>query len=430
MSRTRSTARRRASRTGASRSRLDPYQTPSSFYRITLTITDSLGITTVATKDLHPNLTTWSTGANVPGAGYVVDGTWHTGPASIQDVVGVKHVLTGMPYAQIIGGTRYRFSGWADGSALTDSITAAAGGSYTANYDPVSTTVPGPWQSVDVGAPITAGAADYSAGSQTYYVDGAGADAYGKNDQFHSVYQSLAGDGTIIARVRYQTNSDPWAKAGLMIKQSPTAGAAFVDALVTPDVSANTPNINGVACTPNGCVSPLPSITPLVGNGVRMQYSGNHSVTPANLPGYSSPNKWLKLQRAGNNFTSWQSTDGTHWTQIGIATVAMTSPVTIGLFVTYFLIASAPNGTIKVQYNFNGSTGGGTYTFPNVWMKLVRSANTFSAYLSPDGVNWTLVVSKTLAITANATTGLFVCSHNATALGTATFDNVSYTPEP
>jgi regulation of enolase protein 1 (concanavalin A-like superfamily) len=167
-----------------------------------------------------------------------------------------------------------------------------------------------------------------------------------------------------------------------------------------------------------------------VGNGVRMQYSGNHSVTPANLPGYSSPNKWLKLQRAGNNFTSWQSTDGTHWTQIGIATVAMTSPVTIGLFVTYFLIASAPNGTIKVQYNFNGSTGGGTYTFPNVWMKLVRSANTFSAYLSPDGVNWTLVVSKTLAITANATTGLFVCSHNATALGTATFDNVSYTPEP
>jgi hypothetical protein len=63
-------------------------------------------------------------------------------------------------------------------------------------------------------------------------------------------------------------------------------------------------------------------------------------------------------------------------------------------------------------------------------MKLVRSANTFSAYLSPDGVNRTLVVSKTLAITANATTGLFVCSHNATALGTATFDNVSYTPEP
>ena len=173
--------------------------------------------------------------------------------------------------------------GWADGSALTDTVTAGSGpGSYTAEYDTVQTAMPSGWQSAEIGAPITAGSADYAPGDQSFYLDGAGADAFGANDQFHYVYQTLNGNGTIIARVRYQTNSNSWAKAGVMIKQSPTAGAAFVDALVSPDVSANTPNINGVGCNSNGCLSPLPPVTPAMGHGVRMQYSGSKSATKGN----------------------------------------------------------------------------------------------------------------------------------------------------
>ena len=126
----------------------DPSQNPSSFYRITLTVTDSLGITTVVTKDLHPNLTSWSAGTNVPGAGYAVDGAWQTGPYSATDVVGVQHVLTGMPLAQTLSGSRYRFAGWADGSALNDTVTAGSGpGSYTAEFDSVQGTMPSPWLS-------------------------------------------------------------------------------------------------------------------------------------------------------------------------------------------------------------------------------------------------------------------------------------------
>ena len=196
----------------------------------------------------------------MPGAGYFVDGAWQTGTYSTQDVVGVKHVLTGMPLAQIIGGTRYRFAGWADGSALTDSFTAA---SATRPPTPPTTT---PVHDDHAGRrgraptsarPITAGTADYAAGVQSFYLDGSGADEYGANDQSHFVYQTLTGDGTIVARVRYQTNSAPWAKAGVMIRQSTTAGAPFVDALVTPDVSPQPrPNINGVGCDANGCLSP------------------------------------------------------------------------------------------------------------------------------------------------------------------------------
>jgi hypothetical protein len=44
-----------------------------------------------------------------------------------------------------------------------------------------------------------------------------------------------------------------------------------------------------------------------------------------------------------------------------------------------------------------------------------------------DGVTWTTVTTQTLPITGAATAGLYVCSHNANALGTATSDNVTFT---
>jgi outer membrane protein assembly factor BamB len=98
----------------------------------------------------------------------------------------------------------------------------------------------------------------------------------------------------------------------------------------------------------------------------------------------------------------------------------------------YILIAAAPSGLVKVQYNFSGSITTTTYTYPNVWMKLVRSGTSFSASLSPDGVTWTSVLAnKSLpTIPTSATVGIFECSHSTTKLGTATFDNVSFTPGP
>jgi regulation of enolase protein 1 (concanavalin A-like superfamily) len=180
--------------------------------------------------------------------------------------------------------------------------------------------LPSPWLDSDVGSPAIAGSASYTNG--VFTVNGAGADIWGTSDQFNYAYQNVNGNGTLIARVTSQSNTSSNAKAGIMFKQSTTAGSSYI------------------------------------------------------------------------------------------------------------LIAVAPGGGIKVQYNFNGSIGGATYTFPNVWMKLTRSGSTFIASTSSDGVNWTQVLSKTLTITTSATFGLFTCSHNATALGTATFDNVSFTPGP
>lgn len=310
---------------------------PTSLYRISLTVVDSLGIKTTVTRDVTPNTTTWSASANVAGAGYFVDGLLQTGPVTVTDRVGTKHVLTGIP-SQTINGVRYRFRGWSDGSALTDTFTTGVTNTpATAIYDPVGAALPTPWQSVDIGSPLMTGMADYEPVTGSYYVDGSGADEYSTKDQLHFVYQNLAGDGSIIARIRYQTAVDPWAKAGVMIRQTATVGSSYVDALVTDDRSPSTPNINGVGCTVNGCLAPLPPITPAVGYGVRMQAmqpSGASATTAVNLPGYHSPNKWLKLQRTGSTIVTYESANGVTWTKIGTSKVLISGPATIGLWVT------------------------------------------------------------------------------------------------
>ncbi|PYV44646.1 MAG: hypothetical protein DMG06_05675, partial [Acidobacteria bacterium] len=59
------------------------------------------------------------------------------------------------------------------------------------------------------------------------------------------------------------------------------------------------------------------------------------------------------------------------------------------------------------------------------WVKLVRTGNTFSGYRSSDGINWVLVGSDTLPMTATVYIGLAVTAHNNTLLNTSTFDNIS-----
>ncbi|MBV9767805.1 MAG: hypothetical protein JOZ48_23395, partial [Acidobacteriaceae bacterium] len=69
------------------------------------------------------------------------------------------------------------------------------------------------------------------------------------------------------------------------------------------------------------------------------------------------------------------------------------------------------------------------------WVKLVRSGNQFSGYVSSDGATWVQVGSDTVAMASSVYIGLAVASHDNTKLCTATFDNVSFsgqsaTPAP
>jgi PKD repeat protein len=95
-------------------------------------------------------------------------------------------------------------------------------------------------------------------------------------------------------------------------------------------------------------------------------------------------------------------------------------------FAPYALIGITPSNGYKFQWDFlKHSASGGTYTPGSAWVRLKRAGNTITAYKSANGTNWTQVGSpQTTTMSSQATIGLFVTSHNAAALSTATFDNV------
>jgi hypothetical protein len=69
---------------------------------------------------------------------------------------------------------------------------------------------------------------------------------------------------------------------------------------------------------------------------------------------------------------------------------------------------------------------GGVGSFPNVWLRLKRVGNVFTAYRSADGVRWTAMGSAvTIAMPGTVYVGLAVTSHDTTKLATARFRGFS-----
>lgn len=163
--------------------------------------------------------------------------------------------------------------------------------------------LPSPWVSQDIGRPGTAGSASYA--NEVYTVNGAGPDIWGNMDAFQFVYQPLNGDGSIIARVNNVQNTDPWAKAGVMIRDGlqPYARNAFV----------------GLTA----------------GNGLvyqsRLRPLG---VTTSIAAGAQMSQNWVRLDRSGNTVTAYTSGDGLGWTPVRSEVIPMAVNADVGLAVT------------------------------------------------------------------------------------------------
>src|SRR4029077_5798786 len=94
-----------------------------------------------------------------------------------------------------------------------------------------------------------------------------------------------------------------------------------------------------------------------------------------------------------------------------------------------FVPLTPANGVV---FQGRRTTGGSSTTFnygPIVtapyWGRLVRAGNTFSAFISPDGTNWTSLGQTTISMASQSFVGLAVSSHHNGTLSTAVFDNVS-----
>ncbi|MDD5262303.1 MAG: family 16 glycosylhydrolase [Methylacidiphilales bacterium] len=89
---------------------------------------------------------------------------------------------------------------------------------------------------------------------------------------------------------------------------------------------------------------------------------------------------------------------------------------------------------IGLQFLYRSSTGGGasqngsnvSASFP-VWVKLVKSNNSFTAYYGTDGVNWTQIgAAQTVSFTSgNYLTGMVSCSHDNSKTATSKLDNLN-----
>jgi regulation of enolase protein 1 (concanavalin A-like superfamily) len=94
-----------------------------------------------------------------------------------------------------------------------------------------------------------------------------------------------------------------------------------------------------------------------------------------------------------------------------------------------------PDGTIEFMSRSSSGqdatylAGGATQPVPS-WLELASSGNTVTGSVSSDGATWSVVGSVTTPLSASATIGLAVTSHNTAVLNTSTFDNVSVTGPP
>jgi len=96
----------------------------------------------------------------------------------------------------------------------------------------VTSSLPSPWLSQDIGSVGLTGSAAYNAGS--YTLAGAGAGITGTADACRFVYQTASGDCDIIVRVQSLTNTGANAKAGVMIRESLNANSREAGVWLTP----------------------------------------------------------------------------------------------------------------------------------------------------------------------------------------------------
>jgi hypothetical protein len=186
--------------------------------------------------------------------------------------------------------------------ATFDRVTVAATSSTGSGSLPTS------WSDADIGAVGQTGSASQSGGAFT--VSGAGGDIWGTADAFHYAHTAMNSEGQIQARVEREDNTDAFAKAGIMFRDSLDPGATHVI----------------LDMRPNGWVE---FMTRSSAGGSTTYLGGIQASFPATL----------RLQRVhgsvNSTFVAFVLDASTNaWQQIGFVTIPMGPNATAGLAVT------------------------------------------------------------------------------------------------
>jgi len=187
---------------------------------------------------------------------------------------------------------------------------------------------PSGWNCSDIGQISPGpGGQNLTTSSGTWSVTGGGGDIWGTSDSFHYVWQTMAADGTLSAQVTSQTNSDPYAKGGVMIRASSDPGAPYYAVYLTP------------------------------GNGVTVQSrdaAGDGSIQEASVSSATAP-VYLQITRTGTTFTAATSSDGVNW--VPVAGSAASLPSLSGAVLEGLAVTSHNTGQLStVGFNSVGTS--------------------------------------------------------------------------
>jgi RHS repeat-associated protein len=214
-----------------------------------------------------------------------------------------------------LNGTPLPVSDWSDTSIVTTIPAGAISGFVVVAVGPsmnesnflyfqvTSQPLPVSWLDRDIGTVSQPGTVSYSANTFTIGMSATtGGGIAGTWDVFHFIYQSLSGDGSIVARVASLQGAQ-YPQAGVMIRETLNPNAKDVFLYFQP----NQPRWF-----------------------YRSTTGGNTTQELGSFVNPSAP-YWVKLIRTGDVFTGYISNDGLNWVQTGTATVTMAQNVYIGL---------------------------------------------------------------------------------------------------
>jgi RHS repeat-associated protein len=200
---------------------------------------------------------------------------------------------------------------------LAVSVAPTMNGSNIVDFSVTTTPLPLGWLDQDVGAVGIPGGATYANGAFTIAASGNGVGANfsgsGGLDYFHFAYQTLSGDGTIVARVVSTGNVS--VQAGVMIRETLSTVSAHAFAL-----EWNTRS-NLFYRSATGAISSAPS------------------TSISSLPPY-----WVKLVRSGSDFTAYASPDTMTWTPIN-------GPVALNIGQNVYVGLGVSSGNTNTLYS-------------------------------------------------------------------------------
>jgi hypothetical protein len=205
-------------------------------------------------------------------------------------------VTFSMPGTLLAGWGADSYSQTTSAQVTMDSIAVTAGAPAPPGLCPVG------WSCNDIGGATPAGGQNVASGVWT--VQGGGGDIWNVSDQFRFLSKPATADGTISAKVTAQQATDPYAKAGVMVRGSIDPGSPYYAVMVTP------------------------------AHGLAVQWRATQGGTSSLLTAPGAVPTWLRVARWTDRtgaspvtyYSALTSADGATWTTVPGSAVALALP--------------------------------------------------------------------------------------------------------